>query len=370
MNAYHIEPIDERYNKEMLEILRSSPITTSDITMYFDRQPSIFKLAKIKYRPHYYFGFFLLEKLKGFGMIGYHDAMVNGVPETVFHLKDFYVTADARGKGFGYRTAERLFSETHDQSTFGYAVVMAGNKAPLHYVGNRKSSYPYIPYSRIINQLDVRNILLILPVKKETSYHVRPALPDDVPAMVSLLNSEHKQRLFGNVYSEGKFQKYLENCPGLEINDYYLAFDRKGKLSGVCAAWDCSSFKQTRVLAYGIRFHPARLLYKSLAVVFGCPPLPASGESFKDFIVTDYAVRDRDPGAMNALLRSIYRDRMMRGYQNMIWGSSIDDPLLKASKGFFYQRVVSNIVLVSTDPNRMENGAVNNHLPYIDIPCL
>jgi hypothetical protein len=53
-----------------------------------------------------------------------------------------------------------------------------------------------------------------------------------------------------------------------------------------------------------------------------------------------------------------------------MWGSSSDDPLLKASESFFYQRVVSNIVLISTDPSMVETGAIRNYLPYIDIPCL
>ena len=51
-------------------------------------------------------------------------------------------------------------------------------------------------------------------------------------------------------------------------------------------------------------------------------------------------------------------------------GKFADDPLLKASESFFYQRVVSNIVLISTNPEIVEPGSIKNHLPYIDIPCL
>jgi GNAT superfamily N-acetyltransferase len=370
MNDYHIEAIDKRYNNEMLEILRLSPISTKDLTIYFDRQPDIFKLAEIKYQPYHYYGFFRLETLRGFGMIGYHKAMVNTLQRTVFHIKDFYVSPDARGKGFLFGTTEKLFRETYNHSTLGYAVVMVGNKPPLRYVGNRIPEYPYIPYSRVINQLDVRNILLLLPIKQESGYTVRTATTGDIPAIVSLLNTEHRDRLFGNIYREESFQNYLKSCPGLEINNYYMAFDKNGKLTGVCAAWDCSLFKQTRVLSYGRRFLPAKITYTALAKFLGRPPLPSCGEHFKDFIVTDYAVKERDPKIMNALLKVIYNDYIKQGYQNMIWGSSIDDPLLNASKGFFYKRVISNIVLTSTESGMIESGAVRNHLPYIDLPCL
>jgi hypothetical protein len=370
MSLYHIEPIDRRYNNEILEILRSAPITTENLTVYFDRQPDYFKLAEIKYHPHFYYGLFHTDTLKGFGMIGYHNAMINGSVQTVFHLKDFYVTIDARGKGFGFKTTERFFKETYNHSTIGYGILMVGNRASHRYVGQRNSAFPYIPYSRIINQLDVRNILLTWPAGKVRNYTIRPATIQDIPDIVTLLNNEHKERLFGNQYREETFLNYLDNCPGLTISDYYMALDKKGKPSGVCAAWDCSSFKQTRVLRYGRRFLPARVAYKTLALLFHLPPLPLPGGCFKEFMITDYAVRERDPGIMNALLRVVYNDYMKRGYQNMIWGSSADDPLLRASKGFFYQRVVSDIVLITTNPGMLESGAVRNQLPYIDLPCL
>jgi hypothetical protein len=285
-------------------------------------------------------------------------------------MRDYYVSVEARGKGFGYKVTEEFFKETYNRSVVGYVIILAGNKPSLHYVGRRNTSFPFIPYSRIINQLDVRNIILTWPVRNSRDYFIRKTVIEDIPDIVTLLNKEHKDRLFGNLYDDATFQDYLRNRQGLTIDDYYIAFDRKGNPCGVCAAWDCSSFKQTRILRYGKQFLPAKILYKSLSLIFNLSPLPLQGECFKDFIITDYAARDRDPGIMNALLRFIYNSFRKRGFQIMMWGSSSDDPLLKASENFFYQRVVSNIVLISTDPSMVETGAITNNLPYVDIPCL
>jgi hypothetical protein len=303
-------------------------------------------------------------------MIGYHEGMVNGSPETVFHLKDYYIARDSRGKGLGYRTTEKLFRETHNRSVVGYAVIMLGNRDPHRYIGRRNPTYPYIPYSRILNQLDVRNILLTWPMAPSGDYTIRNAGVTDIPAMVSLLNNEHKGRLFGNVYRQETFQQNLDKSPGLTLKDYYLAFDKSGTMVGVCAAWDCSSFKQTRVLQYGRPFLPARIAYKAMELLFRLPPLPIPGNYFKEFMITDYAVRDRSPNIMNAMLRTIYKDYRKRGFQNMIWGSSADDPLLEATKGFFYKRLVSNIVLITTEEGLLETGAIQNNIPYIDLPGL
>jgi hypothetical protein len=285
-------------------------------------------------------------------------------------MRDYYVSQEARGKGFGFKVTENFYRETFNGSFLGYVIIMAGNKPSLHYVGHRNDAFQYIPYSRIINQLDVRIILLTWPVSNSRDYIIRKAEIQDIPDIVMLLNKEHNVRLFGNIYDQNTFQDYLGNHQGLTIQNYYLAFDKKGLPCGVCAAWDCSSFRQTRVLRYGKKFLPAKMLYKSLSLIFNLSPLPIPGECFKDLIITDYASRDRDPGIMNALLRSIYNEFRKLGFQNMMWRSSADDPLLRASESFFFQRIVSNIVLISTKPETLETGHIKNHFPYIDIPSL
>ena len=69
----------------------------------------------------------------------------------------------------------------------------------------------------------------------------------------------------------------------------------------------------------------------------------------------------------------ITTDRMtyrQLGYHFMIWGSSVDDPLLKAAKGFMRQQIISNIVLFLTDERWLTEGMVKNKLPYIDLSAI
>lgn len=370
MSVYHIEPLDRNHNNEILSVLRSAPNVSENLAVCFDRQPDFFRLPEIKYDPFFYYGYFRHNQLKGFCGMGYHDAMVNGLPRTVFHMRDYYVMPESRGIGFGLKVTEKFYKETFNDAVLGYIVIVSGNRASMGYVGRRNEVFPYIPYSRIINQLEVRNIMLIWPMFKSRTYNIRRAVIQDIPEIVSMLNNEHRERLFGKVYKLDTFQQYLERFPGLEISNYYLAINKNGKACGVCAALDCHSFKQTRVLKYGKRFRKTKALYKGLSLIFNLPPLPQPGESFRDIIITDWAARDRDPGIINALLRAVYIDAKANRYQNIMWASSADDQILQASEGFFYQRIVSNIILVSTDKALIEPGAVHNNLPYIDLPCL
>jgi hypothetical protein len=370
MTNYLIKSIDDTWNKTMLDILRGSPIVTDRMTVCFDRQPDLFALARCKFDDFFYSGLFDGDTLKGFGMVGYHTVLVNGEPTEVFCGRDLYILPEARGNGFIAKSTEGHFQENRNRAVIGYGLIMHGNKASLGFVGRRPEGNRYSPKSRIINKLLVKTILLALPVSPARKYKIRRAQMEDIPVIVRLLNNEHSVRLFGNIYSEASFPFYLQRNTGLEISDYFVAFGSDGKCCGVCAAWDLSLMKQTRVLQYGISFLPAQIAYKSLSVLFNRPPLPKPGDHFREVTITDYAVIGRDPEIMNALLRTVYREYRQSGYHFMIWGSSIDDPLLTAAKGFMSQHVISNIVLFSTNDIWLGEGVVKNNLPYIDISAL
>jgi hypothetical protein len=370
MTNYHIKPIDSSYGTTMLEILRGSPINTDRMTICFDRQPDIFALARCKYDDFYYQGLFDGEILKGFGMVGYHTVAVNGKPTKVFCARDLYILPEARGQGFVAKSTENHFRENQHLSPVGYGLIMQGNEASMRFIGKRPERNQYSPLSRIINQLVINTILLTLPVSLNPDYRIRRAQTDDIPAIVKLLNNEHKDRLFGNIYTEASFPGYLQKNSGLSISDYYLAFNRSGQCCGVCAAWDMSGIKQTRVLKYGKAFLPAKIAYKSLSVLFRLPALPKTGDYYREVNITDYAVKDRDPVVLNALLKAVYNDYRRLGFHFMVWGSSLDDTMLRAAKGFMYKKIISNIILFSTEGKWLEEGAVKNQLPYIDISAI
>ncbi len=370
MSNYHIKPIDSSHGTNMLEILRGSPIVTDRMTICFDRQPDIFALTRCKYDDYYYQGLFDGETLKGFGMVGYHTALVNGDPTGVFCARDLYILPEARGRGFVAQSTESHFREHQHLAPLGYGLIMQGNRASMRFVGKRPDSNHYSPLSRVIGRQVIHTILLALPVAVSRDYIIRRAQTDDIPAIVRLLNAEHKDRLFGKIYTETSFQATLQKSSGLSISDYFLAFDRNGKCCGVCAGWDMSGMKQTRVLKYGRAFLPARAAWKAISILFNRPPLPKPGEHFREVTLTDYAVQDRNPAIMNALLRSVYCEYRQLGYHFMVWGSCMDDPLLAAARGFMSQKIVSNIVLFSTQAGLLEEGMVKNQLPYIDISAI
>jgi hypothetical protein len=353
----------------MLKILHESPIETGGLSICFDRQPDIFVMAELKYAPPVWGGFFEGDELAGFALLGNHDAYVNGRVATVMHIANCYIRPQSRGRGYLRASLPFFLSENRPDASIGYAVVMKGNRAAESQLGDKMADTPWRLRSKKIAELAANNIFLSLRRRSKPAYEVRTARLDDIDAIVGLLRTEHSTRLFGLVTDRDRFAAGLRTRPGLSIDNYYV-IEHGGELIGVCAAWDTCAFKQNRVIRYGPWLGAVRAANNILSSITGTPSLPAPGESFRDIVVTDWAVRDRSVELMHALLEHIYNTYYGRGYHSMIFGSCADDPILAATRGFVKTKVVSDIALFSLGERWLEPGEIQRSLPFIDIALL
>lgn len=364
MDNYKLFRLDETYNKEMLSILAASPVNAGGLSLYFDKSPDIFEISRMKYPVSEHLGFFTGEMLKGFGSLGYNDAMVKGQKENVFTFYNLYLLPESRGKQVPYLAIKEFIKSAQGNANYGISVTMKGNRSAESYIGRQIGGW--MPPTRVIDELIIKSMLFAFPKKNETNYRIRNARLEDIPDIVKLLKGEHEQRDFGLIFSEDSFQPSLEKR-GLKIENYFVAIDRNGAIKGVCLAWDCSSFRQTRVLKFSPKFYSSLIAYKALEKLLPLTPFPKSGESFRELTITDYAVTNRDPIIMHALLSEIYRRHHNQGYHFMNWGSCRSDNLLKAVKGFWYKNINSRIIFTSIDQKRYN---IKTQLPYIDIAYL
>ena len=365
---YSARLLTEDDNRQMLDILKSSPIESGGLSICFDREPDIFVMANLKYKPSKYIGIFLGDQLLGFGLIGYHAGNVLGEYQKVFHFSNVFMRKEFRNKGLFLRAHDMFFKEIVQGSYLGYAVIMKGNKNAERYIGWQSERYPYIPYSSFLTTLDVRNIVITLK-KRERKIAVRKARPEDIISIVSLLKTEFSKRLFAPEISIEEFQNDLVNRPDFSINNYYVV-EKENRITGVCAAWDCSSFKQIRILKYGSKFKRIRNFYRLFSALFKLPSLPDPGHSFKAVYITSCAVENHDPKIMNAMLRKIYNEYRIKEFNIIVFGSYVNDRLLKATNGFLFQSVKSNIYLYHKDKSVVENLKQNEQYPYIDMAFL
>jgi len=330
-------------NEKMLDLLKLSPIEAGDLSICFDRQPDIFIMANLKYKPAKYIGLFIGDRLIGFGLVGYHMGMFNDGVQQVYHLSNIFVQKEYRGKGFLLRAHQMFFDEVYEKSIPGYAVIMNGNSKAERYIGWKSEKYPRIPKSSFLHAYEVRNIIISI-AKKESKELVRKATEEDISSIVSLLKAEFSDRLFAPDISEESFMKNISDRPEFSISNYYVV-ERDSQVIGVCAAWDCSSFKQIRILKYNRKFNFIKTIYNLLAPSLKLPRLPQLGQAFKSVFITDVAIRNRDPNVLNTLLKKIYNEYRQKEYNLIVLGSYKNDSLLEATNDFFYQAVESNVYL-------------------------
>jgi hypothetical protein len=364
MDDYKLIEIDESFNSRMIPILESSPIQANGLSLYFDKSPDLFHISRLKYSYSEHLGFFLDTNIKGFASLGYFDAMVGGQKENVFSFYNFFLLPEARGRHLPELAMKEFFTHAREKANYGISVTLKGNRPAESYIG-RQVNYGFPP-SRVIDELVVKSILFSFPKKNKTIYSVRNATRDDIPAIVKLLNLEHRQRDFGLIFQEDDFQSVMIERD-LVIENYYVATDRRGEIKGVCLAWDCSAFRRTRVMQYGPEFYPLLFAYKALEKFFPMAHFPRQGESFSELTITDYAVAERDPTIMHALLCEIYHRNHNRKYHFMNFASCGSDAVLSATHGFWHRDIISHIIFTSFDPKRYELPA---RLPYIDIAFL
>ena len=364
-----IKNIDHSFNREMLDILKKSPVESGGLRICFDKAPDVFLIPDIKAEHYKCAGFFINNQLVGFAMLVSFQAYVNGQPKTIMYFCNFYIKKKGRGRQFYFKAGNFFYQDTYKNSNIGFTLIMKGNKAAESYIGKRPDDYPYLPYSKPVAELVVKNILITFPKKTTGQYNIRQATTADIRTIVKILNDDFKHRLFAPVLSEESFKKNLVRKPGFEIENYYLA-ENNECIVGICSVWDTQPVRQNRIMKYSRKLKLIKLLYGICRPIFGFPPLPDEGSAIKDATIVEYWAENRDPVIMKELLVRIYNDYREKHYNMIIFGSCSNDPLLKAAHSFLHVNIISHIVLASRNKNDLEDGLIDTSMPYVDVSTM
>ncbi len=367
-SQYYFKEIGDEYNDEMLSIMEESPIQSGGFRIVFDRSPNFFTIPRLTSYKIRCGGFFDDNELLGFAMALFQRVYIYERPGYAMYFASMYVKEKDRRKGFTYEASNFFHEGVPAETELMYGIMMSRNDAALRTLNRFDPRYPHMPFSKIIGQLDVKNILITTSKKESKRYKVRHATLQDVDAIVELLAAEHCHRLFAPVINSEIFLDNLNRRPGFSIHDYYVA-ESSGEIVGVCSAWDMSPVKRNKVISYGLKFGTIRFFYNLMGIVLGYPLLPPAGEPLRDVTILEYAAKGRQPDTMNALLTSVYNEYRRKGYNLLIFGSSADDPLLDAAGTFFSQSVVSHIVL-SFNKKAYLDAFHDTSIPYINLALL
>jgi hypothetical protein len=288
--------------------------------------------------------------IEGLGTIMARDGYLNGKPARIGYLGDLRVLPRLQGRrliGRFYGPILEEFSQAHGCTVYLTTIIASNTPAirALTGEGGRKLGVP--PY-RLLHAFDIRAVHLAFPRRRRrTAYQVRRASSSDIPKLAHFLDDDARRRPCGEVFSEAGLRRRLRAWPGLAIENFYVAFDQSGRLSGCCALWDTAPLKRTVVNSYRGSMRWVRRGYNAAATLLRAPRLPSAGGMLRYAYLTHQAVPSNDPEVWRALLDAVSSDYRRSGYHFLSVCAFVDDPLEPAYRGFVTTNLRAHLYTVT-----------------------
>jgi hypothetical protein len=363
-----IRELNPSDNADMLEILENSPMKTSALELHFDKSPDIFLATALWSANFKYYGIFSERRLVGFGMYLIYSGFVMRRYEKIVYVGNFCIDAKYRRRGFLHKLSEHIYQHVPDDCTYGYCMILKGNKRAERYFEQGSNILPFLPSKRIKIEYETRSLLILGRKKESPHFEVRQAAQMDIPLLNDFISIEQKPKFLMREATSETIERRLFCRTGLKIEDYYVAYLDK-QIIGFCAAWDVSNFKRTRILKYKKRFKVVRMIYKLLSLLNHYPDLPKDGDLINEVYLADLVIKESNHLVLKSLLKVIYNVYHKKNYNLINIGSYKDDPLLKATKSFFFTSLHSNIYFSELgEDNGIDAYKINR--PSIDIAML
>jgi hypothetical protein len=370
MSRYRFELATPADDADLRRVLAETPMPGA-ITVSFRREPSYFGAAVVDGRFRQVVAARALDdgRVVGFGSRAVGERYVNGQPESIGYLSNLRLLPGHRNRGLVAR-GYAFFRKLHgDGRTRLYLTTIAEeNTVALTVLTSGRGGLPrYHPVGRFLTAA--------LPWSKRNArpapagVEIRPARPDDTPALLAFLHAVGPRRQFFPCYAAGDFFTLGGAFRDLEPADLLLAL-RGGAIVGTLAAWDQHRFRQTVVNAYGRRLAWARPLYNAWARLTGRPGLPRPGDAFCHRAAALPLVAGDDPAVFAALLDALLTRGRIGEVEYLLIGLHEADPLLAVLRRYRARWYTTRLFLVCWEDGEELRGALDGRPPYLELGCL
>ena len=361
-------------NEALVALAAACPMA-GDITMCVDRAPNFFALSKLEGSqckvgvavagagPSTSLG--MTTAIIGCGMASERWSYVHGKETQTTYAGDLKVHPSYRGTP----AADGLVAYIVDCCRqFGgddvpsLLTVLAGNTS----MQQRERGPRGLPALCPVASLDV----FAIPFLWRRESHVRgvqvcEAKHNDIEEMAALWARIGPTRQFTPVLTAQAFGEWLENAPGLTIDDYLVARSADGRIAGFMALWDQCEFKQLRVLGYSRRLAAARFAVNAFAPLAGVTTLPASGAQLRSLSAVHVCAPMEDRVVLRALLLFGYSRYRATGRTFFTMAIDRQDPVRRALAGLFAQPTPVN-AFVTTPAGRWTGGSLSERPLYFE----
>ncbi|MFC4258192.1 hypothetical protein ACFOZ5_03995 [Marinobacter lacisalsi] len=327
-------------NGDILSLLSTIP-QPGAISLSFERSPNYFHGAAISAEDPEVFILRTPEpkaqSTLGIFNIGTRRLFINGELQRVRYLHDLRLDPSVRGTralGMAFQTTREMMA---DDELF-QAVVLEENHSFLATMMRPRKLMPDLSAKGSIET----SLIYGRASRKfqAPSVEIRPATPEDLPAMQALLDEEGPKRQYFHYHDLNELKDPGPWYRALSVSDYYLIFE-DGELAGLAGTWDQKPFKQTRVAAYSKPVRLGRPLYNMWAKATRGMPLPKVGGCLSYLTLHTVVIRNHDINLLRMLVNALLQGPA-RDYDAIACGFFTADPLSHGPRSFPRRTLLSH----------------------------
>jgi ribosomal protein S18 acetylase RimI-like enzyme len=198
------------------------------------------------------------------------------------------------------------------------------------------------------------------------NYTIERVTIRDIPAVVRLINRYYAGHTHFAPYSPEGFASHLIGIPGYGLEQFWVAREKEAEGTVVACAglWDWSVLAEMCYTKEPRMWKVMRALLGFLSLFGRMPRIPAEGEYFKVYFMTDYAFVPDHADAMSALIGSFNNIVLDANRDFFVANLDPDDPLGAVLKKFKPQIDTWQIYAKAIEPG----GELPAFTPfYVDI---
>lgn len=303
-------------------------------------------------------------QLAGIACRAESKAFVNGREEKLGYIGQIRIAPDYRGRWL-VNTGAEMFRSASPPGLLYFGVIASDNpRARLLLAGSRPPAGLRV---RHISGITTCALLLrLVKVRRTPGIEVTPGSPDSLPEIVNFLRENGQNRQFFPVYSLEDFTGGTR-LRGLSPEDFVVA-RRDGKITGVMAVWDQSTYKQDIIDSYGPMLRRLRPVYDLAARLIGARSLTPPGQVMPLAFASCICVAGDDPAVLRSLIPSCVNTAYEQGKAYLMAGLADGDPLLPVVKRYLHVTYHSDLYALSWDDGVIDR--VDSRVPYIEIATL
>ncbi len=294
MNQFHIREATPEDSAALQGIQARSPQGTG-LRFTTVNKPDFFARARVYHRPRV----FVAEQegiLLGSAASGLREVTLAGETHRAGYEFQYFVDPAHRRKGVASALHRHIEAVLRSEgASFSYLLTAEDNLPSMRLF--EKEGFTLYRTLRAP---------FLLPYKKMVAPGqgaVRPAVPEDLPAIAKLLNETWNGFVLYKPYTAESLQESLACLHGFSLENLFVLERNGGNLTACVGYWDWRKITEITVQALNTRLKIIRAALNLAGLMTSAPSLPGPGETLTQWCLTP--VGFSSPEALRAVLVSI-----------------------------------------------------------------